>query len=435
MPGRIGPVPAPATVPGSVAADRQWTLELAGLLSEFGAELLRAGKRTASVEVDLSEVAACYGMRARSFIVPTGLFVRVDQHSSEADGELDFALVNGPDLRLDQAQALESLMARLRTEPLPFDKVRTALAEMRSMPQSVRPVTSVLGYVVATLGLGLMLHPTVAAMPGYAVLGLAVGLLRVLIARYWPALGPILPVAAGVLATAVAQRFAGPLLHEAPQNLFIPPLIAFLPGAALVQGSIELSLGYTLSGVSRLAGAANTLLLLAVGILVGVQAVPAAAAAPPTPHLLGAWVGWIAAVLFLVGFALFYSAPASTLPWLVFALLLERAVQTVGQAVGGIALGAFAAGMLLPPLTAWIQRHHQIPDLLIFLPCFWVLVPGAASLQGVSDLLTHHSTADTVINTVVTLVTISLGILVGARMGSRPRVRLDSSPQRMELHP
>lgn len=97
-----------------------WTRELARMLCELGAELLRAGKRTASVESDLGEIAACYGMLARSFVVPTGLFVRVEQLDAEADGEPDFALLTGGDLRLDQAQVLEDLMVRMRAEALPF---------------------------------------------------------------------------------------------------------------------------------------------------------------------------------------------------------------------------------------------------------------------------------------------------------------------------
>ncbi|MFZ3495972.1 threonine/serine exporter family protein [Streptomyces sp. 5.8] len=338
----------PVTVPGALDPERAWMRDLAGLLSELGAESLRAGKRTSTVEDELGEIAACYGMRARSFVVPTGLFVRVDPVSSPVDGELDFALVHGPDLRLDQTQALEELLARLRTGVQPFPEVRAALEEVRSMPQSVSTVASVFGYVVATVGLGMVFHATVPAIIGYAVLGLAVGLLQVLTARYWPVLGPILPVVAGILATGLAQAFAGPLLHESPQFLFIAPLVGFLPGAALTMAPIELSLGYTLSGVARLAGAVNVLLLLAVGILAGVQAVDARPAAPPYPEVFGPWAGWVGAVLFLVGFTLYFSAPARTMPWMIAALLLARLVQTAGQAVAGIALGAFLAGMLLP---------------------------------------------------------------------------------------
>ncbi|MCX4781533.1 hypothetical protein [Streptomyces sp. NBC_01264] len=67
----LGRVPAvPVTVPGARDPERLWIRELARMLCELGVELLRAGKRTASVESDLGEIAACYGMLARSFVVP-----------------------------------------------------------------------------------------------------------------------------------------------------------------------------------------------------------------------------------------------------------------------------------------------------------------------------------------------------------------------------
>ncbi|MFD5142252.1 threonine/serine exporter ThrE family protein [Streptomyces sp. NPDC058401] len=409
-----------------LAPEREWTRELARTLCELGVELLRAGKRTESVETDLAEVAACYGMLARSFVVPTGVFVRVEGLSPQAVGELDFVLLKGGDLRLDQAEALENLLTRLRNQELPLEEVRAALEGVRSMPPGLSPAVSVFGYAVATVGLGMVFHATVPAMIGYLVLGLLVGLLRVLTTRYWPAFGPALPVVAGVLAAGLAQGFAGPLLHEQPQYLFIAPLVGFLPGVALSMGPIELSLGSTLSGMSRLAGAVNVLLLLAVGILVGVQSVDARPTGHPAPELLGEWAGWAGAVFFLVGFALHFSTPLRAMPWMVAALLLARTVQTAGEAVGGVALGALAAGMLLPPMAGWVHRRHHMPELLIFLPCYWVLVPGASSLEGVSELLNHQTATSlgTLVNALVTLIAIGLGIVIGAHLGSRPRVRL-----------
>ncbi|MFJ7279367.1 threonine/serine exporter family protein [Kitasatospora sp. NPDC098663] len=321
------------TVPGAQGTDQQWTREPASLLNALGAELLRAGGRTADVEADLRDVGARYDMRVPSFIVPTGLLVQVDQASKEADGEIDFAPVSGGDLRLDQVQSLQDLIVRLRHEPVSFDEARVALEHERSMPERFSSAASVLGYALLTLGLGAMLHATTTAMAGYAVLGATVGLLRLLTSRYWPATGPVVPVAAAVLVTALAQYFAGPLLHEAPENIFIPPLIAFLPGAALTMGAIELAVGDVLSGVARLAGAVNVLMLLALGILVTTDTVHLRPSAPPAPEQLGGWAGWCGVPL-LAGGTLYYSAPARTLGWLTCALLVERAVQTAGAAVG-----------------------------------------------------------------------------------------------------
>jgi uncharacterized membrane protein YjjB (DUF3815 family) len=50
-----------------------------------------------------------------------------------------------------------------------------------------------------------------------------------------------------------------------------------------------------------------------------------------------------------------------------------------------------------------------------FLPAFWILVPGALGLEGVSRLLGDGGTAGTgtLVTTVTSMVGISLGILLG----------------------
>ncbi|MER5864936.1 threonine/serine exporter family protein [Kitasatospora sp. NPDC002040] len=422
---RVG-TPATVAVPAAEQPEQAWTRELAGLLCAVGVELLRSGARTADVELELRDLAARYGVRARSFVVPTGLFVRAGTGPDGVGGELDFAPVTGPDLRLDQVQALHDLLARMRREALPFAEVRAELARGRALPQRFSLAATVLGYALLTVGLGVIQHPTPNAVAGYAVLGAAVGLLRSLAGRYLPGAATVLPVAAAIMVTGLSLRFAGPVLHEAPELLLVPPLIAFLPGASLTMGAIELSAGDVLSGVARLAGATNVLMLLALGILVGTELVDPHPAGPPAPASLGAWAPWCGVLLLAVGFTLYYSAPARALGWLAGALLLERLVQTVGTGLSGAVFGAFAAGMLLPPMAAWVQRHHRIPDQVVFLPCFWLLVPGSSGLTGFSQLVVQHSAASvlTLVTTVVTVVAIALGVLVGAGFQRRPRVEV-----------
>jgi uncharacterized membrane protein YjjP (DUF1212 family) len=416
-------------VPRAQDKDREWTRNLASLLCELGVELLRAGEQTTQVQTELRDVAARYGMRARAFVVPTGLFVRVDRLAAGAEGELDFAPVAGPGLRLDQVQLLRNLLDRMKREPVPFEQVRAALHRERSLPQRFSPAATVVGYLLLTVGLGAVLHATWAAVAGYAVLGAGVGVLRLLVGRYLPTAATVLPVAAAILVTALALRFAGPVLHETPGNLFIPPLIAFLPGAALTLGAIELAAGDAISGVARLAAAGNVLLLLGLGILVGTEIVHAHPIGQPVPGQLGRWASWCGVLLLGAGFTLYHSAPARTLGWLTGALLLERAVQQAGSALGGAALGAFAAGMLLPPMADWVQRHHRVPDQVVFLPCFWMLVPGSSGLSGVSQLLQQHNANSlaSLLDTAITVIAIALGILVGA--GFRRRTHLEVAPE------
>ncbi|MFB9436158.1 threonine/serine ThrE exporter family protein [Streptomyces showdoensis] len=418
--------PGTLTLPEAEDAGRERLRDLAALLCELGSELLRAGSRTAEVEAALHDVAARYGMRVRCFVVPTGLFVRVGGGPDGRGGELDFAPVEGPDLRLDQVEALQSLVERLRKEGLPFEEVRAALRAEREQPERFSPATTVLGYVLLTVGLGAMRHATVAAVAGYAVLGLGVGLLRLFGDRL-PAGRSALPVVTAILVTAVSLRWAGPLLHEQPTVLYIPPLIAFLPGAALTLGAIELATGAALSGIARLAGAVNVLLLLALGILVGTELVRARPAGTPPSEALGAWAPWVGVLLLGFGFLLYFSAPPRVTGWLLAALLAERLVQSAAGELGGVTFGAFAAGVLLPPMAGWIERRSKTPDQVVFLPCFWLLVPGAVGLTSVSEIIVEGDTNGglaSLVNTIVTVAAIALGVLVGAGLQRRTRLRI-----------
>ncbi|NML51913.1 threonine/serine exporter family protein [Streptomyces sp. R302] len=414
------------TLPEDDTADRERLRDLASLLCELGSDLLRAAERSSEVERTLHDVAARYGTRARCFVVPTGLFVRVGGGPDGRGGELDFAPVEGPDLRLDQVEALQALVGRMLAEEVPFGEVRRALRENRERPDRFSPAATVFGYVLLTVGLGTMRHATVPAVAGYAVLGAGVGLLRLFGDRL-PAARTALPVVTAILVTAAALRWAGPLLHENPAVLYIPPLIAFLPGAALTLGAIELATGAALSGLSRLAGALTVLLLLSLGILVGSELLRPRPSGGKTAETLGHWAPWVGVLLLGFGFLLYFSAPPRVTGWLLGALLVERLVQSAASELAGAAFGAFAAGAVLPPMATWIEKRSRTPDQVVFLPCFWLLVPGAVGLTSVSEIIVEKDTGgglNSLVGTVITVAAIALGVLVGAGLQRRPRLML-----------
>ncbi|WP_424217305.1 threonine/serine ThrE exporter family protein (plasmid) [Streptomyces sp. BI20] len=417
------------TLPARVVDEPEWAQSLADVLCRLGELLLRSGAYTGEVTNTIDDVAARYGMQVRSFIVPTGLLVRLGTRPGGHGGVIDFMPVPGQNLRLDQVQRLHDLVRRMRGEALPLDEAHAELRRVRELPRQTSAPFGVLGYVILTIGLGMIQHATLPALPGYAVLGLGVGVLREIAKRY-PALATLLPVVAAAGATAACVRWAGPLLHEQPTALLIAPLIAFLPGTALTMGAIELATGAMLSGIARLAGAANVLLLLALGILIGTSV---GGSHPPTgapPALLGSWAVWTGVLLLGLGFIIRDSAPRAAAGWVLAALLLERAVQLASGHLEGPLFGAFAAGVTLPPLAAYIARRTRIPNQVIFLPSFWMLVPGSLGLKGVSDLLLTRTTNDigVLITAVLTVLAIALGVLVGANLLRQTKIEVSPYP-------
>ncbi|HVH23237.1 MAG TPA: threonine/serine exporter family protein, partial [Pseudonocardia sp.] len=199
-----------------------------------------------------------------------------------------------------------------------------------------------------------------------------------------------------------------------------------LPGALLVTGLSELAAGAMVAGSSRLLYGTVQLLLFALGIA-------AAAALLHTPtELLGnvrvAGLGWWAAPLGLIviglGIALMESVPVRLAPWVLAVLVVTFLAQLAGQHLGSPALGSFlgAIAASLGASTAELLRR-ELPRLVVFLPSFWLLVPGSLGLIGVSEFAIAGDQGPTVgLNVLAVILAIATGLLVGSVVSRTVRV-------------
>jgi len=175
------------------------------------------------------------------------------------------------------------------------------------------------------------------------------------------------------------------------------------------------------SGSSRLVAGFVQLVLLAFGLmagatLVGYQSadlVESAVTYRPSP-----WWAWGGVVVFGVGAYLHFSAPRNSLGWLLLLLLLTHAVQQLATVAFGSQVSGFFGMLLVMPLGYWIQlQMHGPPAMVTFLPCFWLLVPGALGLLSVKRMLSDRTAGiDGLVSTVFVLTSIALGTLMGASL-------------------
>lgn len=398
--------------------------ELIAFLRAVGTALIRAGESVADVQDAVNRLGTHYGFTTvHTFAVPTGVFVRAGR---APDSVIDFAPVQGPNLRFDQIDRLYRFLDELYVHPVSPHEGAAELAEIDAMKPRYGLWPRLLGYVVMTMGLGLLTLPNTMALAGYAVLGAFVGALREAAQLAGRVMSLALPVLAAVLVTAIAYRYSGPLLGEDPTKLLIPPLLAFLPGSALTMGTIELATGSILSGASRLVYGLNVLVLLAFGIAIGHQLVTAhPLGKDASVDALGAWAAWAGVVLLGLGYVLNYSASLRTLPWLLLVLCIAKIGQELAGGLAGPLFGAFAGGVALPLATRLIERNrHAPPAQVVFLPGFWMLVPGSLGLTGVGLLLVDRKSGglDTTATALLTVVAVALGVLVGANALAGRRV-------------
>ena len=71
------------------------------------------------------------------------------------------------------------------------------------MPPRFGPVTTVIGYIITTLGFGMVINPTWASLWGYVFLGAVVGAI-VMLGRPFPTLNAVLPTLAAAVVTTLA---------------------------------------------------------------------------------------------------------------------------------------------------------------------------------------------------------------------------------------
>ena len=279
----------------------------------------------------------------------------------------------------------------------------------------------VVGHVILAVGLGLILTPRPMALVWCAGLGVLVGVLRELGQR-WSSLDVLLPVVSAVLVSVIVYlaTVAGQIVS--PLLLLIAPLITFLPGGVLTTAMIELADRQTIAGATRLVAGITQVVLLVFGLVVGQTLVgihPADAFAQRNDNLLGWWAPWLGPGVFALGVYLHFVGPRRSLPW----LLLIVYVASVGEQLGAHVLGAYMGGFLgavVMTLVAYTADSVVAAPAsrVLFLPAFWLLVPGVLAVVGLAELVgSDLSVALVDLSTAAfSMVAIALGVLVGVAL-------------------
>ena len=119
-----------------------------------------------------------------------------------------------------------------------------------------------------TLGFGMALEPTVAAIPAYAILGAVVGVL-IVVGRPGTIIGDSMPIVAAFTVTVLTGTLLDWSVRDDPVRVITPPLVSFLPGLLLTIAAIELTHGQVIAGASRLVYGLSRLVTLAFGLVAG----------------------------------------------------------------------------------------------------------------------------------------------------------------------
>ncbi len=382
---------------------------------QLGAALIRTGTAVDEVQSTLLSLADHFGLgEANIVVLPTAVLVQPGQGAPARSLLVSFRRTG---LRLDQISSLDDLTRSAERGEISAAEGLECLTAIDEARPPRGAVVRVFGMGVLSTGFALLLQPSPAGVLLAFVLGLAVGVLRV---AELPLLDAIMPILATFVVSVVVFEFAANYAFDNPIRLLIAPLVLFLPGAALTTGTMELAAGDTVSGASRLVEAVVTLLLMTFGILAAAALVqvPESDLVDNPIEQFGWLTPFVGLVVITVGHYLYNCAPRRTLGWILLVSCAAYAGQAAGAALVSAELSGFFGGVVMTPLILWLSgRPDGPPKMTLFLPAFWLLVPGAAGLIGVTEAIGVSSVdGGDFYQTALTVASITVGILVGAAL-------------------
>lgn len=383
------------------------------MLGLLGSSLLESSQATNDVEETLNRLAEGYDRSdLRVFVLPTLILVEDPRNASS---QTSVFAAGGEALRLDQVDAVERLVRSAREDTTRPEDVVAELAEIRSRPPRFGTVLTVFGYTLLTVGFGLVLNPTVTALPVYLVLGVIVGSI-VLIGNRIATLSLILPVLTAFSVTLLISLLVRPIVHDDVLRLVAPSLVSFLPGLTLTIAAVELTSGQMMAGASRLVSGIARLGLLAFGVYAGISIAGQPPAPTTTPTQLGSWAPWVGIALVGLGYYLYSSAPRRSLVWILYALVVAYSAQLLGDVLVGAEMSGLIGAIIVIPAVMLAGRLRTAPATAVMLTCaYWLLVPGAMGFIGLSEAASGTSGAtSTILRTFGSLTAIAIGMLLGA---------------------
>jgi uncharacterized membrane protein YjjP (DUF1212 family) len=384
----------------------------------LGQAYLASGEQTAQVEQILRRIAAAYGMRdARVVAFPTAVFIAFRDGAGERVTLSEGATQT---LRLDQMADVYALGQEAQQGAVSPQDGLQRLGAMLSKETRFGSPGIILGHAVLSVGLAMVLMPTMLNVATAAIIGAVIG-----VAKWLNKDRAVLAVPAPVILAALASTLVFLAVKRGlpidPFHALIPPLVTFLPGATLTLGMVELAYGDMVSGASRLMTGLVQLVLLAFGLAVGAALVgfhpndlvesSALRASLPAAQ-------WAGVLVFGLGVFLHFSAPRNSLGWLLVALLCAFAAQRLATAVFSGEISGFFGTLVATPLAYLIQFGFRGPPATVtFQPAFWLLVPGSLGLISVTTMLSDRSAGLAGLVTVLfALASTALGTLVGASL-------------------
>ena len=385
-------------------------------LTELGKALTASGISVVDITSILEKIAIAYKTKAEILVFPTMILIKIGEQES---APLNAANQKPGFLPLNQVSEIYELIYRAEAAEISPTEGKKCLRKILSEKHQFGPIGILIGYVLFSMGIGMLLQPTPEQLVVSGVLGAIVGFLLILSQGRTRFL-LILPVIAALIVSSLFLYGTKVGLLTGSVAMLLPALAYFLPGATLTTGMFELAYGEIISGASRVIYGTAILFLILFGVLVGIQITgipPQNLFVANSMNGLGWWAPYLGVIIFAVGMYLFMSIRNKDMPWVILILYIAFFGQQLGNHFVGGFFGAFSGSLLMAISGTIIERRdHKTPSFVSIMPAFWILVPGSLGFISLATFVSQNYFAaitDAIV-VAMTIVAISLGLLLGA---------------------
>lgn len=388
--------------------------------------MIATGQPVNEIEQELAEVGVSLGYADLQVGAgPTGLTL-----SLRSGDPAVFESMTGS-IRLDQTSEVRRIRAQLVSTDLTPGEAFAQLGTLRAKPPRYPAWLTQIAWILVAVGIGLILQPGWPNVAAVAVSAVAVISLMA-VAKRVQVVATLLPTLAAFTVTVIVFVAANAGWIEGPMRTVLPPIAALLPGALIVTGMSELAAGHMMAGSSRLAYGTVQLGLFALGLIAAttVLNVPSEMMMNVRVDTIGWWAAPLGLLLIGLGISGMEGVEWTMLGWVLLVLLMAFGAQSFGHALGSVVLGGFLGAVAASMGATLVELvRPQLARLVLFLPAFWLLVPGSLGLIGVTTLIADQGAIiETGLDVAGVIVAIALGLLVGSSLGLAVRNTVRPAP-------
>lgn len=384
--------------------------DVTDMLTEAAAAMVSSTYPAPQAEEVLRGLAAAYDADAEIVLLPTLVLTETKRHGIPQIRTVKTSY------RFDQMTQVQSVLAQARHNKEDAHDVAESLRSIATKTPIYPSWLRVIGYALSALGFGAAFRLDLPALLAVTVLGLIVGVMVLTLSRS-PRFAALLPLMATFVAGLMIAGLSIFLDKPDPVRMVAMLIVVLLPGATLTSGIIELVSGYMISGASRLMYALMILGSMAFGgaLAIAVSGIPATRLEDVTATLTPVWVAWAGAALYGIGTFLYFCTPVRL--WLpsLFVMMVSFGISVLAVPSLGVALSAGIA-TAVGLITSWAinARLGGGPgDLAIFLPTFWLIVPGSTGFIAITGELESAKNLSDVANTAaLTFFAMAIGMML-----------------------